>query len=80
MALAIHVGGPRDGDEQPCDGTPPVRYWAPVAARARDEWVDLARYVWRPPQDRAKRWYDYTGIEQKRGPIPGSKETPEWST
>jgi hypothetical protein len=80
MPQAIYEGGPADGQKVPIDQVAPHRYYAPAAARNRPGWVELARYVFLPPRDKAKCRYRYTGIHQQTGPVPPvDDERPEWS-
>jgi hypothetical protein len=78
--LAVHHGGPADGKKLHQEGVPRVRYYADEQTRKDKGYVRLARYVWRPPIDRARVEYDYTGIMQMSGPVPGFKDAPAWST
>ncbi len=80
MALAIHHGGPADGAEVPHVEQTQTRWWAGHAERATRGWVLLNRYVFVPPRDGATCRYQWTGTEQRQGPVPGSAEQPEWST
>jgi hypothetical protein len=78
--LAIHRGGPANGAKIRQEGVPQVRYYADEQTRKAKGYVTLARYVWRPPIDRARVTYEYSGVAQMSGPIPGLEDTPEWST
>jgi hypothetical protein len=79
---AIHRGGPADGQTSQADRQTPTRYYAPVAERIKTGWIELARYVYVPPTlaRPTRAHYQYTGIEQRRGPVPGSVLEPDWST
>lgn len=79
MAFARHHGGPVDGKTIRLEQTPPVRYYAPRAARKSRTWVPLARYVYVPPRDRKWVTYQYTGEHQQQGPVPGADDAPDWS-
>lgn len=79
MALAIHEGGPADGQRLRADGAPQIRYFAPAAERAATAWVPLARYVFVPPRDGPRCTYRYTGVHQVKGPVLGSEAEPDWS-
>jgi hypothetical protein len=87
MAIAVHHDGPADDKRIPVEGLTQVRYHATEATRAGSGWIPLARYVFTPPQRNAAgtlpgkfRDYTYTGVEQRKGPVPGDKDQPEWST
>lgn len=79
MALAIHEGGPADGETLRVETAPQTRYYAPADQRAAADWVLLARYVFVPPRDGAKCTYRYSGQEQVQGPVPGTADQPDWS-
>jgi hypothetical protein len=87
MAIAIHHGGPADGVRVPVEELTQTRHHAPISVRDGAGWVQLARYVFAPPQRDASgtkpgkfRHYTYTGTTQAKGPVPGIKNQPEWST
>lgn len=87
MATAVHHGGPVDDKRIPVETLTQVRYHATEVARSGSGWVALARYVFTPPQRNAAgtgpgkfRHYHHTGVEQRKGPVPGDKDQPEWST
>jgi hypothetical protein len=99
MAIAVHHGGPQDGVHLSVEALTQTRHYAPKALRLRPAgldpntrppevwWVQLARYVFTPPQRDATgtkvgkfRHYTYTGMTQAPGPVAGDKEQPDWST
>jgi hypothetical protein len=87
MAIAVHHGGPQDGVHLSVEALTQTRHYAPKALRLRPAgldpntrppevwWVQLARYVFTPPQRDT-----YTGMTQAPGPVAGDKEQPDWST
>jgi hypothetical protein len=80
MPLAIHEGGPADGQKVSIDQVMQHRHYAPAAARSRADWVVMGRYVFLPPRDKAKCRYRYTGSHQQQGPVPPlDAEHPDWS-
>jgi hypothetical protein len=87
MATAVHHGGPADGRRVPVEALTQVRYYATTDDRTGGGWVTLDRYVFTPPQRNAAgtapgkyRHYHHTGAEQRKGPVPGGADQPEWST
>jgi hypothetical protein len=79
MAVAVHFGGPADGAEVTGVEQTQTRHWAPAFDRNSRGWISLARYVFVPPRRGARCRYRYTGVDQVKGPAPGTKEAPDWS-
>ena len=79
MPRALIELGPADGDTFLVEHAPPILYYAKAATRQSKDWIELERYAWVPPQNKAKRVYRHIGRHSVQGPVEGLKDSPDWS-
>jgi hypothetical protein len=76
----LHEGGPADGVRLVIEASkmPEARFYATTQARRRRT-VSLARYVRYRAVELDVIVYQHSGTDERRGPVPGKRESPAWS-
>jgi hypothetical protein len=76
----VHEGGPADGVTVTVHASqlPQARFYAPAQARRRRA-VQLARYVRYRASEIDVIVFQYSGLDDRPGPVPGKRESPAWS-